>query len=128
MRLPWFLNPFIGMIAEKTATRYFIIVTPAITAIPMSLLGLAPSFTIVCVLLFTMGISSAVFHVPAPTMVKRLSGNRTGLGMARPRKNLPDFFLLCAWSNSFCVVVERGLKSLRGYELTGLRVKGLGCT
>lgn len=82
MRAPWFLNPFIGMIAEKTAARYFIIITPAITAISMSLLGVAPSFAIVCILLFTMGISSALFHVPAPTMVKRLSGNRTGLGMS----------------------------------------------
>lgn len=82
MRVPWFLNPFIGIIAEKTAARYFIIVAPAITAIAMSLLGVAPSFAIVCILLFTMGISSAVFHVPAPTMVKRLSGNRTGLGMS----------------------------------------------
>lgn len=82
MRIPWFLNPFIGMIAERTAARYFIIVTPAITAVAMSLLGVAHSFTIVSILLFTMGISSAVFHVPAPTMVKRLSGERTGRGMS----------------------------------------------
>ncbi|MGQ1909115.1 MFS transporter [Marinifilum sp. RC60d5] len=82
MRVPWFLNPFIGIIAERTAARYFIIVTPAITAIAMSLLGAAPSFVIICILLFTMGISSAVFHVPAPTMVKRLSGERTGRGMS----------------------------------------------
>ncbi|PKQ60963.1 MFS transporter [Labilibaculum filiforme] len=82
MRVPWFLNPVIGIIAERTAARYFIIVTPAITAICMSLLGVAPSFTIICILLFTMGISSAVFHVPAPTMVKRLSGDRTGRGMS----------------------------------------------
>lgn len=82
MRVPWFLNPLIGIIAERTAARYFIIVTPAITAVSMSLLGLAPSFTIVCILLFTMGISSAVFHVPAPTMVKRLSGDRIGRGMS----------------------------------------------
>lgn len=82
MRIPWFLNPFIGIIAERTAARYFIIVTPAITATAMSLLGVAPSFTVICILLFTMGISSAVFHVPAPTMVKRLSGNRTGRGMS----------------------------------------------
>lgn len=82
MRIPWFLNPIIGIIAEKTAARYFIIVTPAITAIAMSLLGLAPSFTIISILLFTMGISSAVFHVPAPTMVKRLSGKFTGRGMS----------------------------------------------
>lgn len=82
MRIPWLLNPFIGMIAEKTAARYFIIVTPAITAISMSLLGLAPSFTIVTILLFVMGISSAVFHVPSPVMIKRLSGRFTGRGMS----------------------------------------------
>lgn len=82
MRLPWLLNPFIGIIAERTAARYFIIVTPAITAVVMSLLGIAPSFTVVSILLFTMGISSAVFHVPAPTMVKRLSGDYTGKGMS----------------------------------------------
>lgn len=82
MRVPWFLNPFIGVIAERTAPRYFIIVTPAITAVTMSLLGVAPSFTIVCILLFTMGISSAFYHVPAPTMVKRLSGDHTGRGMS----------------------------------------------
>ncbi len=82
MRIPWFLNPFIGIIAERTAARYFIIVTPAITATAMSLLGVAPSFTIICILLFTTGISSAVFHVPAPTMVKRLSGEKTGRGMS----------------------------------------------
>ncbi|MCW3785826.1 MFS transporter [Plebeiibacterium sediminum] len=82
MRIPWFLNPFIGIIAEKTAARYFIIVTPAITATVMSLLGAAPSFTIISILLFTMGISSGIFHVPAPTMVRRLSGNKVGRGMS----------------------------------------------
>lgn len=82
MRIPWFLNPFIGLIAERTAARYFIIITPAITAIVMSLLGVAPSFSIICILLFTMGISSAIYHVPAPTMVKHLSGDRTGKGMS----------------------------------------------
>ncbi len=81
-RVPWLLNPFIGMIAEKTAARYFVIVTPAITAITMSLLGLAPTFTIVSILLFVMGISSAIFHVPSPVMVKKLSGNKTGRGMS----------------------------------------------
>ncbi len=82
MRIPWLLNPFIGMIAEKTAARYFIIITPAITAVSMSLLGVAPSFTIVSVLLFVMGVSSAVFHVPSPVMIKRLSGRYTGRGMS----------------------------------------------
>lgn len=82
MRIPWFLNPIIGIIAERTAARYFVIVTPAITAISMSLLGVAPSFTIVSILLFVMGISSAFFHVPSPVMIKRLSGRYTGRGMS----------------------------------------------
>lgn len=82
MRLPWFLNPFIGMIAEKSAARYFIILTPAITAVSMSLLGVAPSYIIVSILLFVMGISGAFFHVPSPVMIKRLSGKYVGRGMS----------------------------------------------
>lgn len=81
-RIPWFLNPIMGIIAEKTAARYFVIVTPAITAVSMSLIGVAPSFTIVSILLFVMGISSAMFHVPSPVMIKKLSGNYTGRGMS----------------------------------------------
>lgn len=81
-RIPWLLNPFIGMIAERTAARYFVIVTPAITAVSMSLLGVAPSFTVVSILLLVMGISSAAFHVPSPVMIKKVSGNYTGKGMS----------------------------------------------
>jgi len=81
-RIPWFLNPFIGMIAEKTAARYFVIITPAVTAVSMSLLGVADSYTMVAVLLFVMGVSSALFHVPSPVMVKKLAGSYTGRGMS----------------------------------------------
>lgn len=81
-RIPWLLNPFIGMIAERTAARYFVIVSPAITAVSMSLLGVAPSFTVVSILLLVMGISSALYHVPSPVMIKKVSGNQTGKGMS----------------------------------------------
>ncbi len=81
-RIPWLLNPLMGVIAERTAARYFVIVTPAITAVSMSLLGVAPSFTVVSVLLLVMGFSSAAFHVPSPVMVKKVSGKQTGKGMS----------------------------------------------
>jgi len=81
-RIPWFFNPIIGIIAEKTAARYFVILTPAVTAVSMSLLGIAPSFVMVSILLFVMGISSAMFHVPSPVMIKKLSGKYTGRGMS----------------------------------------------
>lgn len=81
-RIPWFFNPIIGIIAEKTAARYFVILTPAVTAISMSLLGVAPSFIAVSILFFVMGISSAMFHVPSPVIIKKLSGKYIGRGMS----------------------------------------------
>ena len=81
-RIPWLLNPLYGMLAERTAARYFVIVTPAVTAVSMSLLGVAPNFTVVAILLFVMGISSSMFHVPTPVMTKKVSGDYTGRGMS----------------------------------------------
>lgn len=81
-RIPALLNPFFGLLAERTGVKYFVILTPAITAISMSLIGLASSYTILAILLFVAGISSALFHVPSPVMVKEASGNRVGTGMS----------------------------------------------
>ncbi|MDT8394767.1 MAG: MFS transporter [Bacteroidales bacterium] len=81
-RLPSLLNPFVGLMADRIALRYLVIITPAITAVSMGLIGLAPNAAILGILLFTMGFSSMLFHVPAPVMVKKLSGNRTGRGMS----------------------------------------------
>ncbi|CAG35783.1 MFS transporter [Desulfotalea psychrophila] len=81
-RIPTLFNPFFGLLAEKTEVKYFVIFTPAITAIAMSLIGLASSYTILFILLFVSGISSALFHVPSPVMVKEASGNRIGTGMS----------------------------------------------
>jgi len=82
MQLPALINPLLGSLADRTSVRYFIILAPAMTAIPMSLLGLAPTYSVLLILLFVAGISVAVFHVPAPVMVSRLSGNRKGKGMS----------------------------------------------
>ena len=81
-RIPALFNPFLGLIAEKKDVKYFVILTPAITAISMSLIGVAPSYTFLVILLFVSGISSALFHIPSPTMIKMASGNRTGAGMS----------------------------------------------
>ena len=81
-RIPSLFNPLIGLIADKAPIRYFIILTPAITAISMSLLGVAPNFIILSLLLFVMGLSAAFFHVPAPVLIKQLSGTRIGKGMS----------------------------------------------
>jgi len=81
-RLPSLLNPFVGLMADRIALRYLVIITPAITAISMSLLGLAPNVVVLGILLFVMGFSSMLFHVPSPVMIKKLSGDQVGKGMS----------------------------------------------
>lgn len=81
-RFPSILNPFIGMYISRYRIKYFVIFTPAITATSMSLIGLAPHYTVLIVLLLVMGISNAFFHVPAPVMIKTFAGDRTGKGMS----------------------------------------------
>ena len=82
MQIPALLNPFIGILADRISVRYFIILAPSLTAIPMSLIGVAPSYGILLILLFITGISIAIFHVPSPVMISRLSGSKKGQGMS----------------------------------------------
>lgn len=81
-RLPFLLNPFLGLLADKMHMRYLIIFTPLITAIAASLMGAAPNFTLLAILVFVMGISAALFHVPSPVMIKKISGKYIGRGMS----------------------------------------------
>lgn len=81
-RLPSLLNPLVGYIADKLPIRYVLIAAPALTAATMSLIGLMPSITMIIVLLLTSGIGVSFFHVPAPIMIKHVSGNRIGKGMS----------------------------------------------
>ena len=76
------LQPFLGYAADRLDTRFFVIVAPATTAICISLIGLAPSFFAVFVLLLLSGISHAAFHPAAAAVVTRVSGNRWGKGTA----------------------------------------------
>lgn len=82
MQIPALLNPVIGKLADRTSVRYFIILAPAMTAIPMSLLAMAPNYIVLLALLFVAGVSVSLFHVPAPVMIYRVSGGKTGRGMS----------------------------------------------
>lgn len=81
-RIPSLFNPLIGIIADKVSIRYLVIAAPSITVISMSLIGVAPVYPVLMILMFMMGIGASLFHVPAPVMVKKVSGKRTGLGMS----------------------------------------------
>ena len=82
MQVPALLNPYLGTLADRISVRYFIILAPGITAVSMSLIGMAPSYGVLLILLLIAGFSVAIFHVPAPVMVARLSGSKKGRGMS----------------------------------------------
>jgi len=82
IRLPSLLNPVIGVVADRIEVRYVVIAAPAVTAVCMSLIGLAPDYGVVALLLFLVGVSAAAFHVPAPVMIVRMSGTQLGKGMS----------------------------------------------
>ena len=82
LQLPALLNPFIGYLADRFSLRYFVILAPAVTGTLMSLLGLAPNYGTLVILLLATGVSVACFHAPAPPMIARMSGVRLGKGMS----------------------------------------------
>jgi len=81
-KLPSLLNPFFGLLAQRSDARYFVILSPALTAISMSLLGTAQSYVMLIFLLIISGISSTLFHIPSPGIIKASSGNKLGRGMS----------------------------------------------
>jgi FSR family fosmidomycin resistance protein-like MFS transporter len=71
-----------GYLADRVDSRYLVIAAPAVTAICVSSIGLAPSFLAVFVLLLIAGLSHAAFHPASAAVVTRLSGGRWGRGMS----------------------------------------------
>jgi len=80
--IPTLLNPVFGAIVDRKGGRFLVIIAPTISATAMCLIGLAPNYAILLLLLFTVGLNSTLFHVPSPVMIRYLSGNRVGLGMS----------------------------------------------
>ena len=75
MQIPSLANPFIGLFADnKGLARWLVILAPTLTAIPMSLIGIAPSYGMLLVLVFVAGISVSLFHVPAPVASGKVFG------------------------------------------------------
>ncbi len=82
LRAPSLVQPFIGYLADRVSLRYFVILAPAVTALVMSLLGVAPNYLAIVLLLLISGLSSACLHATGPVMVGRVSGRRLGHGMS----------------------------------------------
>jgi FSR family fosmidomycin resistance protein-like MFS transporter len=80
--LPSLLNPFLGIAVDRVPVKFFVIITPAVSAILMSFVGVAPTYGVIVLMIFVSGVNSSLFHVPGPVLVKRLAGGRIGSGMS----------------------------------------------
>jgi FSR family fosmidomycin resistance protein-like MFS transporter len=81
LQIPSLLQPVIGHLGGALDLRYVAMLGPAVTAIAMSLLGLAPSYGMLALLLLVAGLSSATFHAVVPVLAGKLSGEHLGRGM-----------------------------------------------
>jgi FSR family fosmidomycin resistance protein-like MFS transporter len=79
---PSLLQPVVGHMADRVNLRYLVISGPAVAAVMMSLLSIAPNYALLALLLAVTGVSSAGFHAVASVMAGRLSGRRLGRGMS----------------------------------------------
>jgi len=82
LRIPSLLQPLIGRLADKNNLKLFIILTPAITGVGMSLLGAADSYGFLVLFLLIAGFSSAALHAVAPVLGGSYSGEKLGRGMS----------------------------------------------
>lgn len=81
-QMPSILQPFIGYLADRTSRRLFVVLTPGIAALSLSMIGLAPHIAVVILLLLVSGLASAAFHAPAVAMVGEFGGKKMGRAMA----------------------------------------------
>lgn len=76
------MQPVYGFISDRYARRFFAVFGPTITAVFVSMIGLAPSYATLVVLLVASGIGVGSFHPQAAAMAAAASGNRRRMGMA----------------------------------------------
>jgi FSR family fosmidomycin resistance protein-like MFS transporter len=73
------LQPVMGHLADRFDRRAFVVLGPLSSAVFLSMIGLAPGFAVLLVLLVLGGLGSAAFHPPGAAMAVRV-GEGAGSG------------------------------------------------
>ena len=76
------MQPLYGFLSDRYARRFFAVFAPTITAVFVSMIGLAPSYAMLIVLLVAGGVGIGSFHPQAAAMAAAASGHRRRIGMA----------------------------------------------
>ena len=80
--LAFIVQPPVGYLADYYRTRFFILGGPLLAVIFIPLVGMAPSFFALLLLLSLGSIGSSMFHPTTAGMVSAYSGRRFGLSMS----------------------------------------------
>ena len=81
-QLPSLIDPLLGVLADRGRLRWLVLLAPAITAGGMCLIGVAPTYTMLALLLITVGFSTAIWHTSTPALVASTSAHQVGQGMS----------------------------------------------
>jgi len=82
MRLSTLAGPLVGSWADRRGLKYIVIVSPSVTAAVMCMIGSAPDYAVLSLLIVIAGVSSTCFHVPAPVLITQVAGRRPGAAMS----------------------------------------------
>lgn len=83
MQAPSVLNPVIGSLADKYGlNRVLVICAPGATGVLMCLIGIAPNYAVLAVLMLTVGFSVSAIHVAGPVLVSQVARDSVGRGMS----------------------------------------------
>ncbi len=81
-QMPSIVQPFVGYLADRTTRKWFVVLAPAVAAISLSTVGLAPNVAVVLLLLMASGLASAAFHAPAVALIGDYGGDKMGRAMS----------------------------------------------
>lgn len=73
------VQPAMGHLADRYGRRTFIVMGPVLSAVFLSLIGVAPSFILLALCLALAGLGSAAFHPPAASLAAA-AGERSTMG------------------------------------------------
>jgi len=80
-QIPNLLQPLIGLLADRKNLKMLVVLAPALSGCLITLMGVAPNYGTVALLLLLAGFSTAGFHAIAPGMVGAHAGRKVGRGM-----------------------------------------------
>lgn len=75
-------QPLFGAIADRLRRRIFVVAGPAVTVAAMGLMGLAPSYAVLVVLLLLAGTGTSSFHPQGAATAGEASGPHKGTGLS----------------------------------------------